>query len=496
MYYLGYDLGSSSVKAALIDASNNCVIHSTSYPDHEMHIDSSNANWAEQNPEDWWKNVIEVTGRLIKESDADIQNIKGIGITYQMHGLVVVDKNKRVLRPAIIWCDSRAVSIGDNAYRAIGAARCNQHLLNSPGNFTASKLAWIKENEPDVFSEIDKVMLPGDYLALKLTGAVKTTVNGLSEGIFWDFVQHQPADFLLKHLRFNPELIPEITDNFVEQGRVSTEAAEQLGIPDGIPLLYRAGDQPNNAMSLGVLEPGEIAASGGTSGVVYGITDQLVYDETHRINSFAHVNHKKDKNRIGVLLCINASGILYRWVRENVLGSEVSYPEMEAMARKSEVGARGLYFLPFGNGGERMLNFKNKGAQLFGLNLNLHNQSDVIRASLEGIAFSFVYGIELIESIGVPVKRIKVANDNLFQSEIFSQVIANLSGVEIEMYETTGAVGAAQGASYAGGAYDSLEKAIFTKSSLKTFKPENAISPYQKAYSEWKKHLEISLNQS
>jgi len=493
MHFIGYDLGSSSIKVSLINIQDNNVEASISFPEKEMTIDSPKIGWAEQSPEKWWEYICSATKKILKNTGIAPSSIEGIGLAYQMHGLVIVDGNNEVLRPSIIWCDSRAVEIGEKAFKEIGAEKSIKLLLNSPGNFTASKLAWVKENEPEVFGRINKAMLPGDYIGFKMTGEVLTTSTGLSEGVFWNFETDEPANFLLDHFGINHQLLPSLTPVFGDQGRLTDDAAEQLGLKKGIPLLYRAGDQPNNALSLGVFEPGEMAASGGTSGVVYGVSDQLVKDESQRINSFVHVNHTSDQKRIGVLLCINATGITYRWIKD-LISPKSSYDELELLAQQASPGSDGLTLLPFGNGGERMLNFKNSGARFIDLDLNRHSSKEMIRATLEGIAFSFVYGLELMLELGVPTHKIKVGSDNLFQSRIFSQTIANLTGASIEMFETTGAIGAAKAAAFAAGKYESLQKAFETNRLVNSFSPQPKDEILEASYQKWKRELNKSMN--
>ena len=300
MFLLGYDIGSSSVKASLVNAETGKCVSSAFFPKTEANIIAVNPGWAEQDPESWWENLKLSTQAIMTESGVSAAEIKAIGISYQMHGLVCVDKNQHVLRPAIIWCDSRAVPYGQKAFETIGEEKCLAHLLNSPGNFTASKLAWIKENEPAIYEQIDKIMLPGDYIAMKLSGEICTTVSGLSEGMFWDFKNNRVADFLMDYYGFDSSLIADIKPTFAEQGRVNAIAAKELGLKEGTPITYRAGDQPNNALSLNVFNPGEIASTAGTSGVVYGVNGEVNYDPQSRVNTFAHVNHTIDQTRLGV----------------------------------------------------------------------------------------------------------------------------------------------------------------------------------------------------
>lgn len=494
MYYIGFDLGSSSVKAALIEASTGKSIGVTHYPETEMAIVAEQTGWAEQDPNLWWKNICKVTAKLLVQTGISSKKVKGIGIAYQMHGMVVVDKNQEVLRPSIIWCDSRAVAIGNETFQGIGEDKCVSNLLNSPGNFTLSKLKWVKENEPKIFEKVDKLMLPGDFIAMKLTGETTTTISGLSEGVMWDFKQNKPADWLFDYMGISTDVIPTIVPTFSNQGVVTKKAAEEIGLPEGIPILYRAGDQPNNALSLNAFEPGEIAATGGTSGVVYAITDSTKTNESLRINNFAHVNYTKDKPRIGKLLNINGAGIQYSWMKQNIVASTDSYNDMNNLAASIPVGSDGLRILPFGNGAERMLNNQNKGASIFNLNFNTHNKAHLLRAALEGIAFSFVYGIDILKSDGVALSAIRAGNDNLFRSEIFSNTIATLVGADINIIDTTGAVGAARAAGISTGDFKSLEEAFSDNEHVMTYHPLKDKQVYAAAYKLWKQDLENQYN--
>lgn len=492
MYLLGYDLGSSSIKVALVEAKSGKTISSTQSPEHELTMQAPEAGWAEQDPEIWWEHICRATKKLLAESQIDAQQIQAIGIAYQMHGLVVVDEAQKVLRPSIIWCDSRAVEIGRTAFKNIGAKKALSHLLNSPGNFTASKLKWVKENEPDLYQRIHKMMLPGDYIAMRLTGDIRTTASGLSEGILWDFKENKVADMVLEEYGIDEKLIAEQVETFGHQGKLSAQAAQATGLAKGIPITYRAGDQPNNALSLNVLHPGEVAATGGTSGVIYGVTDQVVYDTNSRVNGFLHVNNTHNKPSIGVLLCINGAGIQYKWLREN-MAKGLSYAEMNELADQAPIGSNNLYMLPFGNGAERMLCNDHIGAHIHGLSFNEHTQAHLCRAALEGIAFSFVYGAHILQEMGLDVSLMRVGNDNLFRSNIFSQTIANLLNCRIEMIETTGAVGAAKAAGVAVGCYESIEQAMANVEVLMTYEAESETGNYERAYEEWKSILEQQL---
>ena len=489
MYLIGYDVGSSSVKAAIVEAYSKKTIAIAQYPAVEMTIDSPQPGWAEQHPDDWWENIQKVTKKVLVNSGIASNGIQAIGISYQMHGLVIIDEGHTPLRPAIIWCDSRAVEIGDKAFESIGKEQCLHHLLNSPGNFTASKLKWVQENEPRIYERIYKVMLPGDYIAMKMTGEITTTISGLSEGIFWDFRANQVSDELTKYYGIDTQLLPGLVDTFSHQGALTLKSAKLLGLHPGIAVGYRAGDQPNNALSLKVLEPGEVAATGGTSGVVYGIHDQPVFDIESRVNPFAHVNHSPSKPRIGVLLCVNGAGILFSWLRKLLHDHQVSYQEMENAAQEVPVGADGLQIIPFGNGAERILLNRNPGASILNLDFNRHGAAHLYRAALEGIAYAFIYGIEIMQSMGINTEVIKVGNDNLFQSRIFAEAIANILRCRIEVMDTTGAVGAAKGAGIGVGIFQSIEEAFGEMKPIRTHYHTKEQLVYQQEYKTWTERL-------
>lgn len=489
-YLLGIDVGSSSVKASLLNAVSGRCAGSAFYPKTEQRIDSPQPGFAEQDPQCWYDCARDAVRDALRKAEAMPADVKAVGIAYQMHGLVCVDKNQNVLRPAIIWCDSRAAPYGQAAFEAIGTEKCLSHLMNSPGNFTASKLAWVKENEPAVYSQINKIMLPGDWLAMKLTGDTRTTASGLSEGILWDFKSEAPAGFLLEQFGFDPSLLPELVPTFGLQGGLSKNAADDFGLREGTPVSYRGGDQPNNALSLNVLNPGEIAATAGTSGVVYGVTDAKKYDPKSRVNTFAHANHSAADPRLGVLLCINGTGILNAWTKR-LLG-DISYKEMDELAESVSIGSDGVTVLPFGNGAERVLGNRNVGAQIAGLDFNRHDRAQISRAVQEGIVFSFMYGMEVMAETGIELKTIRAGFANMFMSDVFCETLAGVSGATIELYETDGSLGAARGAGYGAGIFQTLEEAFQTLELRKRTVPKPG--RYAEAYKAWKTHLETVLN--
>lgn len=494
MYLLGYDIGSSSVKASLVNAESGKCVASAFYPKTEAAIVAVRPGWAEQDPANWWANLKQATQAVLAESGVHAADIKAIGISYQMHGLVCVDRNQQVLRPSIIWCDSRAVPYGQRAFEELGADVCLSHLLNSPGNFTAAKLAWVKENEPDVYEKIDKIMLPGDYIAMKLSGTICTTVTGLSECMLWDYKENGIADLVLDYYGFDASLIADVRPTFAEQGRVCAAAACELGLQEGTPVTYRAGDQPNNALSLNVFEPGEIASTAGTSGVVYGVNGEVNYDPKSRVNTFAHVNHGAGQTRLGVMSCISGTGILNSWMKRTVTPQGISYDEMNALAAQAPVGCDGISILPFGNGAERILENREIGCSVHGVNFNRHGRQHLLRAAQEGIVFSFKYGIDVMEQMGISVRKIHAGRANMFLSPVFRDTLAGVTGAVIELYDTDGSVGAAKGAGIGAGIYKDNKEAFATLDRLAVIEPDaSGRQAYADAYARWKECLETIM---
>ncbi|MBW1298906.1 xylulokinase [Aquimarina litoralis] len=489
MYYIGFDIGSSSVKAALVHSETGESIAVINEPEKEMNIISVQKNWAEQDPDYWWEQVCVASKRLLKENAIPSELILGIGISYQMHGLVLVDKDGKSLRNSIIWCDSRAVAIGNKAFEDLGEEKCKEHLLNSPANFTASKLKWVRDNEPEIYKRAYKFMLPGDYIAYKFTGTICTTKSGLSEGILWDYKTQEPAKWLLEYYDIDPSLIPDIVDTFSNQGELDPNGARESGLKIGTPVFYRAGDQPNNALSLNVFNSGEVALTGGTSGVIYAVTDKLLGNEPVKYNNFAHVNYQVQQPVIGKLLCINGAGIQYRWLKNNLDLETDSYQTMNTLASKIPVGSDDLQLIPFGNGSERMFENKTIGTQICNINLNKHSRANICRAALEGIAFSFVYGMEILKKDGAKIEVLRAGNDNLFRSEIFSNTIATLINQEIEIFNTTGAIGAARAVGRTHKVGKDIGSTIAKNDKVMTFHPLNNSEDYQEAYQKWKNEL-------
>jgi xylulokinase len=494
---LGYDVGSSSIKATLMDAGTGKVLAAATSPDKELDIIAKQLGWAEQHPETWWEHVKAATQKIKAQAKFDAGDVNAIGISYQMHGLVCVDKNKDVLRPSIIWCDSRAVQIGQQAAKDIGEENCLKNLFNLPGNFTASKLRWVKENEPDVYAKIHKIMLPGDYVAMKMTGEIKTTPSGLSEGIMWDFEADESAGFVLDNYGISGDLIAETVPTFCVQGELTKEAAKELGLAAGTKVSYRAGDQPNNALSLSVLQPGEIAVTAGTSGVVYGVSDQKKYDQLSRVNVFVHVNHSAAKPRYGVLLCLNGTGILNSWLKHNfVAGEGLDYEQMNKLAAQAPVGSDGLVILPYGNGAERTLENRNIGASVHGWNFNVHKKAHVLRAAQEGIVFALNYGLGIMRDMGIQLSTVKAGNANMFLSPLFAEAFATVTGATVELYNTDGSQGAARGAGIGAGIYKSPEDAFMGLKPVRKIEPDKkSASSYKEAYEKWQDVLQKQLKE-
>jgi len=491
---LGFDIGSSSVKVTALDAESGVVAGAAASPKQEMPISSEKPGWAEQDPEMWWTHVKNALAEVISRYNIGKDQILAVGISYQMHGLVLVDKNLKVLRPSIIWCDSRAVEIGNRAFQDLGMEYCLGHCLNSPGNFTASKLKWVKDNEPSLYGKIYKMMLPGDYIAMRMTGMVQTTVSGLSEGIMWDFKENKISGRLLDYYGIDPSLLPPTVPTFSIHGELTRQAANELGLTPGIKISYRAGDQPNNAFSLNVLEPGEVAATAGTSGVVYGITGQPSYDEKSRVNAFVHVNHSEAVRRYGVLMCLNGTGILNSWLKRNVVASDAGYDEMNRLAAKAPIGSGGVMVLPFGNGAERILENKEIGSVVGGINFNIHDQSHLLRAGQEGIVFALNYGFNIMKQMDLQISKVKAGEANMFLSPVFREAFACVTGAPVELYNTDGSQGAARGAGVGAGIYSSFKDAFSGLKAVKSVEPDvQKQEQYKEAYEKWLQFLKMHL---
>lgn len=492
MCLLGCDIGSSSVKASIVDEETGAIIGSDFYPKEEIPIKASRLGWAEQDPEDWWTYLKQAIRGALSKGNVSGDAVKAIGISYQMHGLVIVNEKKEVLRSSILWCDSRAVPYGERAFRSIGEEKCLSSLLNSPGNFTASKLAWVKEYEPLLFKSIYKAMLPGDFIAMKMTGDIVTTVSGLSEAILWDFKDNSLSQDLMNYYGFSSDMIPDICPTFGLQGELLGSVASELGLKKGTPITYRAGDQPNNALSLNVLNPGEVAATGSTSGVVYGVNGNVNYDTLSRVNTFAHVNHTKEQTRLGVLLCINGVGILNSWIKKNVAPEGISYEDLNDLAATIPIGSEGISVLPFGNGAERMLQNRQIDCSILGLNFNIHSKAHIVRAAQEGIVFAFKYGMDIMNEMGIDIRVIRAGYSNIFRSSIFQEALAGVTGTMIELYDTNGAVGAAKGAGLGAGIYKSSEEAFASLKKIDVIEPDGLrADKYCGAYETWKERLNL-----
>ncbi|MDI1256162.1 MAG: FGGY family carbohydrate kinase [Flavobacterium sp.] len=500
MLFLGIDLGSSSVKLSIFDADRGTAVASVSVPEIEMTFYAESYGWAEQDPELWWHYVKVGISDLSKSHHIDLKSIAGIGIAYQMHGLVLTDGNLRPVRPSIIWCDSRAAEIGDAVYDKIGHENCQKQILGSPGNFTVSKLKWVKDHEPELFLQAVHMMLPGDYIAAKLSGIAQTTVSGLSEAALWNFSEGRLATEILDAFDLSPTLIPQIVPCFGDQATIDPTVASELGLNSKTKITYRAGDQPNNALSLNVLKPGEIATTAGTSAVIYSVTDRDVYDKNNRVNTFLHVNNEQEKKRNGVLLCINGSGILYSWLRKIMsLGSNelISYNMMNSEVVKAEPGSKGLRFYPFGNGVERIFNNKPVFSGIQNLNFNLHQTPELARAACESIVFAMNYGFDIMKEIGAGGTVVRAGMANLFLSPVFRDIFVNTTQTSLELFNTSGSEGAARGAAYGFGFFKTLDEAYSGLHCVEQIEPkQNLTSLYTDIYQEWKMNFNIIYNEN
>ncbi len=476
--FLGIDIGTSSIKAALLDAEGGRQLASASSPDTELAILAPEPGFAEQDPDVWWEHVQNAVCLLPEDLRA---RVLGIGIGYQMHGLVLVDDGHRPTRDAIIWCDSRAASIGDRAADALGDYWMG-NLLNSPGNFTASKLRWVIENEPDTIARSRWAMLPGDYIALRLTGRPLTSNSGLSEMALWDFAAGDRSHRLLEQFEIPDGMIPEAVPTCGPQGRLRPDMAAALGLPESVEVTFRAGDQPTNALALGVMEPGEVAATAGTSGVIYSVTADAFADPLQRVNTFLHVNRSSREAANGVLCCVNGCGSLMNWIRNKLFDADRSYDDLNELAQTAPLGADGLLVHPFGNGAERILGNVNLGAHVSHLDFTRHTSAHLCRAAQESVAFALFYGIEALPRPSL----IRASKANLFLSALFSQTVADLTGAVVEIHDTQTVYGAAWGAAMGAGAADAPTFAGVAQ----RYEPDPASArALAQTYGDWKERL-------
>lgn len=293
---------------------------------------------------------------------------------------------------------------------------------------------------------------------------------------------------MLEHYGFSASVIPSVVPTFSVQGKLVNDVAADLGLAAGTPVSYRAGDQPNNAFSLNVVNPGETAATAGTSGVIYSVTEKNAYDPKSRVNTFLHVS----EGNKGVLLCVNGTGILNSWLRKNT--GATPYETMNQLAANIPVGSDGLVVLPFGNGAERILENKEIGASIEGLNFNRHTQSHLFRAAQEGIVFSLSYGFDILKNMGLKTNVIRAGKANMFLSPLFREAFVNTIGAQLELYDTDGAKGAALGAGKGVGLYKTFPDAFKGLHKLHVEEPQKSkTEQYSSAYSAWLKQLNDKL---
>ncbi|WP_339655368.1 FGGY-family carbohydrate kinase, partial [uncultured Salegentibacter sp.] len=348
---------------------------------------------------------------------------------------------------------------------------------------------------PENFKKASIMMLPGDYIAAKLSETPQISTSGLSEAALWDFSKGKLATEVLDKMGLSEDFIPEIVPSFGDQATVSSAIANELGLDPDTKINYRAGDQPNNAFSLNALKPGDIATTAGTSAVMYAVSAENTFDPESRVNTFLHVNNTEKAKHNGVLLCINGSGILYQWLRKIIsVGREelIPYEKLNEEAAKVEPGSKGLRFYPFGNGVERIFSNKEVNSGIENLNYNIHQPAHLIRSACEGIVFAMNYGFEVMQSIGVEGKVVRAGKDNLFLSPVFREIFVNTTQTTLELYNTSGAEGAARGAAVGYGFYKEFDDAFTSLKCLERMEPDPKLSKqYQEIYQEWKQNIKI-----
>lgn len=472
MAFLGIDVGTSSVKVSIVGEDGVILASATAPASSERAINSPNPNWAEQNPEDWWEDAQQAILNLPLEARLQVE---AIGIAYQMHGLVLVDSQFQPVRPSIIWCDGRNIQESQILAESLGLDALENRLLNKPGTLTLAKLAWVAEHEPETLAKAHTFGLPGDFIAYKLTGEWSTTKSGYSEMVGWDFGASIPFEEGFRKAGWKLPL-PEARPNLEEGAPIQKVIAEKLGLPPSARVTYRAGDQPNNAFGLGVLQQGETAISAGTSGVLYGIGDSS--PGLHEgINRFLHVN-----SQIGVLMCLNGVGSALAFARRTWFQNQ-SYEALSELASQANP-ENCPYFFPFGNGAERILS-ERAFSGFTELDFNRHNLPELARSVFEGIAFAYRLGSEKMEKAGCLSKVVNGTESGLLKSSFFAQLLANELQVELILSEGDGSTAAARGAALG------IKKILPKPAPLKRYLPTSPAN--HERFSHWHKILEKFL---
>ena len=479
-YLLGFDVGSSSVKASLVNADSGKCVATAFFPEKEAPIMAVKAGWAEQDPQMWWDNAKLSLKKIMVEAGATAEEIKAIGISYQMHGLVCVDKNLKALRPSIIWCDSRAVPYGEKAFKDLGADQCLSHLLNSPGNFTAAKLAWVKENEPENFKKIKKIMLPKDYLAYKLSGTFCTDYSDASGMLLLDVKNRKWSKEMCDICGITEDMLPKLFDSFEKVGELKHDLAAELGLRDGVVIAAGAGDNAAAAVGTGTVGNNKCNISLGTSGTIFMSSDSFAVDSNNALHSFDHAD-----GHFHLMGCMLSAASCNKWWMDEILKTKDYADEQKGI---DKLGENHVFFLPYLMGERSPWNNPNARATFTGITMDT-TREDMTQAVLEGVAFATRDMYEVAKSIGVAPKRTMICGGGA-KSPLWRRMIANILNVEVDVpsCEEGPGMGGAMLAMVACGAYKSVEEAAAAIVKVdKTEKPDpELVAKYEARYQQFK----------
>jgi xylulokinase len=427
MYWLGVDVGTGGSRALLVDA-NGRVRYSFVAPHEEMRM--LKPLWAEQEPEDWWRASQLAIQGVLKQAKADGGAINGIGLSGQMHGLVLLDEKHSVIRPALIWCDQRSQRQVDE----INAAAGPETVLRATANpvltgFTLPKLLWVKDNEPEKYSRIKRVLLPKDFVRFKLTGEFITDVSDASGTALFDVLRRKWSDEMIGILHLDKSILPEALESSAIAGHISEEAARATGLRAGTPVVAGAGDQAASAIGNGIVRSGEVSCTVGTSGVVFAYLEKPAYDPLGRVHTFCHaipgVWH--------VMGVTQGAGLSLQWYR-NRFSQNSDYDELTADASLSPPGAHGLFWLPYLMGERTPHLDANARAAWVGLTAK-HQASDLVRSILEGVCYSLKDGLEIIRELGATPSTTRLSGGGA-KSPLWHQLFANIFNQRVTTLET------------------------------------------------------------
>jgi xylulokinase len=427
MYWLGIDVGTGGTRALLVDADGK-VRHSFTSPHEDMRMERP--LWAEQRPENWWDAAQLAIRGVLATAGASGADVRGIGLSGQMHGLVLLDAANQVIRPALIWCDQRSQTQVDGINELVGKETVLSCIANPVlTGFTLPKLLWVRDNEPANFARVRKFLLPKDYLRFQLAGVHVCDVSDASGTALFDVVRRQWSFSLAAQLGIDRSILPEVLESSDISGRVSRAAALATGLSEGTPIVAGAGDQAASAVGNGIVEAGIMSCTIGTSGVVFAHTPAPAYDPAGRVHTFCHAV----RGTWHVMGVTQGAGLSLQWFRNN-LAPGTGYDTLTAEASTAETGSQGLYWLPYLMGERTPHLDANARGGWIGLTAR-HTRADLIRSLLEGVSYSQMDGLEIIEKMGVTVNSVRVSGGGA-RSAFWRQMLANVFGRRVAVLES------------------------------------------------------------